>query len=65
MADRLLALCLERGLIIYPGGGMVDGVRGDQFLLCPPFIITRAQIDDLVAMLDNALAALETELRAA
>lgn len=60
-ADRLLELCLERGIIIYPGAGMVEGARGDQFLLCPPFIITRAQIDELVAALDDALSALDLE----
>lgn len=62
VADRLFALCLERGLIIYPGGGMVDGHAGDQFLLCPPYIVTRSQIDDLVTTLDDALSALEHEL---
>ncbi len=65
VADRLFRLCLERGAIIYPGGGMVDGVRGDQFLLCPPFIVTREQIDALVDALDAALTALEAEMNAA
>jgi adenosylmethionine-8-amino-7-oxononanoate aminotransferase len=61
-ADRLFYLCLERGVIIYPGSGMVEGPRGDQFLLCPPFIISPAQIDDLVDALSSALDALSTEL---
>ena len=65
VADRLFRLCLERGAIIYPGGGMMDGVRGDQFLLCPPFIVTREQIDALVDALDDALTVLEAEMSAA
>ena len=49
-------------VIVYPGGGMVEGARGDQLLLCPPYIITRSQIDDLVAMLDDALLSLQHEI---
>ncbi len=64
IADRLFQLCLERGVIIYPGSGMVEGPRGDQFLLCPPFIISPAQIDELVDALSGALDALTHEFSA-
>ncbi len=64
IADRLFQLCLERGVIIYPGSGMVEGPRGDQFLLCPPFIISPAQIDELVDALSGALDVLAHELSA-
>ncbi len=46
----------ERGLILYPMGGTLDGRRGDHLLIAPPFIITRAQIDRLVKILGEALA---------
>jgi adenosylmethionine-8-amino-7-oxononanoate aminotransferase len=46
----------EKGLITYPGGGGADGVRGDHILLAPPFIITEEQIDQLVGILDEAIA---------
>jgi adenosylmethionine-8-amino-7-oxononanoate aminotransferase len=52
----------ERGLIIYPGNGSVDGVAGDMALLAPPLIITHEQIDDVVRILDESLAALEERL---
>jgi adenosylmethionine-8-amino-7-oxononanoate aminotransferase len=63
-ADRLFYLCLDHGVIIYPGSGMVEGPRGDQFLLCPPFIISPAQIDELVDALSEALDTLTHELSA-
>ncbi len=45
----------EAGLICYPMGGTIDGVRGDHVLLAPPFIIGDNQIDELVSKLDTAL----------
>lgn len=48
--------CLERGLVIYPGGGMVDGIDGDNFLIGPPLVITSEQVDELLAKLEEGLA---------
>jgi adenosylmethionine-8-amino-7-oxononanoate aminotransferase len=36
---------MARGLIVYPMGGIIDGVRGDHILLAPPFIVTDARVD--------------------
>lgn len=49
----------DKGLIVYPGGGGADGVRGDHSLLAPPFIITEDQIDELVAILDETIEEVE------
>jgi adenosylmethionine-8-amino-7-oxononanoate aminotransferase len=45
----------DRGLITYPGNGGVDGIHGDHILLAPPFTISKAQIDDMVARLKDAV----------
>lgn len=52
---KIKALAFEAGLICYPMGGTIDGVRGDHVLLAPPFIIEDAQIDELVAKLSGAI----------
>lgn len=52
---RIKALAFEAGLICYPMGGTIDGVRGDHVLLAPPFIIEDAQIDELVSKLSGAV----------
>lgn len=52
---KLKAACFEAGLICYPMGGTIDGKEGDHVLLAPPFIISDAQIDELVSKLDIAL----------
>ena len=46
---------LAAGLICYPMGGTIDGVHGDHVLLAPPFIISDAQIDELVDKLGTAI----------
>lgn len=53
----------ENGLITYPGGGGADGIRGDHSLLAPPFTITEAQIDEMVAILDQAITDVSRELQ--
>jgi adenosylmethionine-8-amino-7-oxononanoate aminotransferase len=57
LARRLGDAAFERGLIIYPSQGTVDGVNGDHTMIAPPFIITEEQMDDLVALLVEALEA--------
>jgi adenosylmethionine-8-amino-7-oxononanoate aminotransferase len=48
---------MNRGLMVYPMGGTVDGVRGDHVLLAPPFIIDNAAIDTVVERLGDAIDA--------
>jgi len=48
---------MARGLMVYPMGGTVDGVRGDHVLLAPPFIIDAASVDMLVERLGDAVDA--------
>lgn len=45
----------EEGLICYPMGGTVDGIKGDHVLIAPAFIIADHEIDELVAKLAAAL----------
>jgi adenosylmethionine-8-amino-7-oxononanoate aminotransferase len=48
---------MARGLMVYPMGGTVDGVRGDHVLLAPPFIVDRGAIDTIVERLGDAVDA--------
>lgn len=59
--QRLVDLCHERGLIVYSRRTR-GGVEGDHILVCPPLIVTEAQIDEIMAMLTDALAVLAVEL---
>ncbi|MFA1676778.1 aspartate aminotransferase family protein [Rhizobium mongolense] len=48
---------MRRGLMCYPMGGTIDGVRGDHVLLAPPYIIQPEQIDLIVERLAAAINA--------
>lgn len=48
---------MARGLLVYPAGGTIDGVRGDHVLLAPPFIIDATAIDAVVERLGDAIDA--------
>jgi adenosylmethionine-8-amino-7-oxononanoate aminotransferase len=61
---RLFEEAFARGLVIFPGSGTVDGVEGDHILMAPPFIITESQVDDLLAILGEAIGAVEKGLPA-
>jgi adenosylmethionine-8-amino-7-oxononanoate aminotransferase len=48
---------MARGLMVYPMGGTIDGVRGDHVLLAPPFIVDAGQIETIVERLGDAVDA--------
>ncbi len=59
LLPRLVQLVFDHGLLIYPAGipGQIQAV-----LVAPPLVISPAQVDELLALLDTTFAALETEL---
>jgi adenosylmethionine-8-amino-7-oxononanoate aminotransferase len=46
---------LENGLMCYPMAGTLDGVSGDHVVLAPPYIITEAQLDEMVDKLARSI----------
>lgn len=60
--QRLVDLAYERGMIIYSRRIRGDGIESDNFMLAPPLIITKEQVGEMVAILDDALAALAADL---
>jgi adenosylmethionine-8-amino-7-oxononanoate aminotransferase len=59
---RVKAAAMQRGLMVYPTGGTVDGVRGDHVLLAPPFIVDADMVDTIVERLGEAIDAATAEL---
>jgi adenosylmethionine-8-amino-7-oxononanoate aminotransferase len=54
---RVKQEAMARGLLVYPGGGTIDGVHGDHVLLAPPFIIDQTAVDLVVERLGDAIDA--------
>jgi adenosylmethionine-8-amino-7-oxononanoate aminotransferase len=57
LAERLTEAAGDRGLLVYPSIGCADGEQGDLVMLGPPFVITEAEIADVVDRLVSALMA--------
>ena len=53
--------CFDRGLIVFPGHGTVNGVAGDHLLIGPPLVINQSQIDDILEILNDVLTITEKE----
>ena len=60
LAEAVLRIARERGLLLYSGTGNADGIDGDIVLIGPPFVVTDAELariaDGLGDALDAALA---------
>jgi adenosylmethionine-8-amino-7-oxononanoate aminotransferase len=54
--ERIRDRAFANGLICYPSGGNVDGVKGDQIILAPPYNATRAELGEIVDKLASSLA---------
>ncbi|HEY9281571.1 MAG TPA: aminotransferase class III-fold pyridoxal phosphate-dependent enzyme, partial [Eoetvoesiella sp.] len=54
---RIKREAMARGLMVYPGGGTIDGRNGDHILLAPPFIVSDDELDILVERLSKAVDA--------
>jgi adenosylmethionine-8-amino-7-oxononanoate aminotransferase len=55
LAETIVRIARERGLLLYWGTGMANGVDGDAILLGPPFVITDDELNRVAAGLGEAL----------
>jgi len=52
---RIRARSLENGLICYPMGGNVDGMKGDTVIVAPPYNAAEADLREIVDKLDRSV----------
>jgi len=57
---RVKAAALEAGLMVYPGGGTIDGQYGDHVVFAPAYTVADGEIDEIV---DRFALSLDTALR--
>jgi adenosylmethionine-8-amino-7-oxononanoate aminotransferase len=54
--------CYENGLLVYPGTGTVDGVKGDHIQVAPPLVVSIEEIDEVVGLLDKSISEVEEKV---
>jgi adenosylmethionine-8-amino-7-oxononanoate aminotransferase len=57
VSDQVAREAAQRGLLLVAGVGAADGIAGDTVSLAPPFIVTPADIVEIVAILSEAIRA--------
>ncbi len=62
-AGRVAQACMQRGVVVYPMQGCVDGYRGDHLMIAPPAVITPAEIDFATEQLSQAIQATGNSVR--
>ncbi|KAB2460950.1 aspartate aminotransferase family protein [Bacillus sp. CH126_4D] len=62
IADIIVDIALENGLLIYPVKNMVNYSEGDAFLIAPPFTISEDEVDELFNILTKSMTMLENYL---
>ncbi len=56
-AETFADCALDAGLVVWPNVGQADGERGDLVMIAPPFVITDAEIREIVTRFEAALEA--------
>lgn len=54
-AARVASAAAQRGVLVYPIQGCVDGISGDHILLAPPAVITKEDVTWSVQQLEQAI----------
>jgi adenosylmethionine-8-amino-7-oxononanoate aminotransferase len=62
ISKRIGEKALQKGVILYPGKGSVDGTLGDHILIAPPLIIQEKDLDIIVDALAESIAEIMLEL---
>ncbi|MDO8485962.1 MAG: aminotransferase class III-fold pyridoxal phosphate-dependent enzyme, partial [Candidatus Limnocylindrales bacterium] len=55
ITEAVVRAARDRGLLVYSGTGNANGVDGDTILLGPPFVITDAELEQVVERLGEAI----------
>jgi len=63
VSGRVIKRAFEKGLLVYPAAGGLEGAAGDAILIAPPLTITPVEIDELTAILREAIHSVEAELK--
>ena len=62
-SQRVCDIAFQRGVILYPGSGSVDGVSGDHLMVAPPFVIEENQINEVIDILRDSILEEFTKVR--
>ncbi|MGD8191777.1 aspartate aminotransferase family protein [Brevibacillus ginsengisoli] len=63
ITNRLIQRAFTKGLMIYPAVGAIEGIAGDAIIVAPPLVITKEEIDQILAILRETIKEIQAELQ--
>ncbi|WDF58188.1 aspartate aminotransferase family protein [Flavobacterium sp. KACC 22758] len=54
---------IQKGVVLYPGRGSVDGLLGNHLQISPPLVINEEQLDEIVDVLKQCLKEVMSEIK--
>lgn len=64
ITQKVVRIAMEKGLLVYPAGAGIDGVNGDAIIISPPLTITEKEIENLLLLVKETLAAFSNQINA-
>jgi adenosylmethionine-8-amino-7-oxononanoate aminotransferase len=62
ISKRIGEKSIEKGVVLYPGSGSVDGKSGNHILITPPLTISESGLDEIVNVLQGCIKEVSVEL---
>jgi adenosylmethionine-8-amino-7-oxononanoate aminotransferase len=62
ISKRIGQKAIDKGVVLYPGKGSVDGQLGDHIMIVPPLIINEQHINELVDVLEESIKEVVNDL---
>ena len=63
LSKRIGEIAIQKGVVLYPGKGSVDGVSGDHILITPPLTVKEEQLDEIVKVTRDAIKEATVEIK--
>jgi len=61
LSKKIGEKAIEKGVVLYPGSGSVDGKSGDHILVTPPLTINEEQLDEIVDVMRDCIKEVVSE----
>ena len=65
LTEAIVRAARDRGVLVYSGTGNANGIDGDTILLGPPFVVTDAELEQIVDAVGAAIETATSEVAAA
>lgn len=63
LSRRINERAIQKGVVLYPGKGSIDGILGDHILITPALTINEEQLDEIVSVIKESIEEVMMEIK--